>query len=77
MIKLGTTSKKKNNIIFFLFFYAKNLERKIFKKIKYQLEISINNDNSRYKYFHMLKIGSTSKKKKNIALFLIFLCNKV
>ena len=41
-------------------------------KIKYQFEISSINDNSRHKYFHMIKLGTTSEKKKNIAVFFIF-----
>ena len=46
-------------------------------KIKYQFEISSKNDNSRYKYFHMKKLGTASQKKKNIAFFFIFLCKKI
>ena len=36
------------------------------------MEISIKNDNSRYKYFHMIKLGTTSEKKKNVTVFFIF-----
>ena len=50
--------------------------KKNFKQINYQLEISSKNDNSRYKYFHRKKLGTTSKKKKNIAVFFICLCKK-
>ena len=76
MIKLGTTFKKKKNITVFLIFLCKKFREKNFHKIKYQLEISSKNDNSKYKYIHMIKLGTTSKKKKNIAVFLIFLYKK-
>ena len=36
------------------------------------MEISSKNDNSKYKYFHMIKLGTTFKKNKNIAAFFIF-----
>ena len=38
----------------------------------YQLEISSKKNNSRYKYFHMIKLGTTSEKKKKILLFYLF-----
>ena len=76
MIKLGTTSEKKKNIAVFFIFLCKKFWEKSFQKIKYQLEISSKNDNSRYKYFHVIKLGTTSEKKKNIAVFFIFLCKK-
>ena len=76
MIKLGTTSEKKKNITVFFIFFCKKCWEKKFLKIKYQLEISSKNNNSRYKYFHMIKLDTTSKKKKNITVFFIFSCKK-
>ena len=76
MIKLGTTSEKKKNIVVFFIFICKKFWEKNLPKIKYQLEISSKIDNSRYKYFHMIKLGTTSEKKKNIAVFFIFICKK-
>ena len=51
-------------MLFFLFFYVKTFTKKNFQKIKYQLEISSKNYNSRYKYFHRKKLGTTTKKKR-------------
>ena len=76
MIKLGITSENKNNITVFFIFLCKKFWEKNLKKIKYQLEISRKNNNSRYKYFHMIKLGTTSENKKNITVFFIFLCKK-
>ena len=76
MIKLGTTSEKKKNIAVFFVFLCNKCWEKNFRKIKYQLEISSKNNNSRYKYFHVIKLGTTSKKKKNFAVFFIFLSKK-
>ena len=55
------------------------LKEKEFQKIKYQLqlEISSKNDNSRYKYFHMIKLGTTSQNKKNITVFFYFFMQKI
>ena len=55
MIKLGTTSKRKKNITVFFIYLCNKFLQKNFQKIRYQLEISSKNDNSRYKYFHMIK----------------------
>ena len=76
MIKLGTTSEKKKNIAVFFIFLCKQFWEKDFQKIKYHLEIPSKNDNSRYKYFHVIKLGTTSERKKNITVFFIFLCKK-
>ena len=76
MIKLGTTSEKKKNIAVFFIFFMQKIWEKNFQKIKYQLEISSKNDNSRYKYFHMIKLCTTSQNKKNIAAIFIFLFKK-
>ena len=72
MIKLGTTSEKKKNIDVFFIFSCKKFWEKNFQKIKYELEISRKNDNFRYKYFHMIKLGTTSEKTKEIDFFLFF-----
>ena len=37
--------------------------------------MSSKNINSRYKYFDMIKLGTTSKRKKNITVYFIYLCN--
>ena len=69
MIKLGSASEKKINFaVFFIFLYKKFWEKN-FQKIKYHLEIPSKNDNSRYKYFHVIKLGTTSENKKNITVF--------
>ena len=74
--ELGTAFEKKKNITVFFIFSCKKFWEKNFQKMKQQLEISSKNNNSRYKYFHMIKLGTTSEKKKNIAVFFIFSCKK-
>ena len=74
--KWGITSKKKKNSVAFYIFLCEKFWEKNFQKIKYQLEISSKKNNTRYKYFHMKKLGTTSEKKKKIAVFFIFLCKK-
>ena len=69
MIKLGTTSEKKKNISVFIIVLCIKFWEKNILKIKYQLKISSKNDNSRYKYFHMIKLATTSERKKIIAVF--------
>ena len=72
MIKLGTTSKKKKNIAVFLFFYAKNFEKKMFKKLSINWRYQVKTIFSDITTFIEINEVLHPKRKKILLFFLFF-----